>query len=271
MLIPIHDLGQPELLFYTKLNEHQLSQYNAPNPLGYFIAESPKVIARALNADYTPVSMLLDKDHIDAESKALLDLLPETLPIYTASDALLTSLTGFHLTRGALCLFKRKETNSIEKICALAKRIAILEDIVNPTNVGAIFRNAAALHIDAILLTKNCSDPLYRRCLRVSMGNVFQIPWGYIDSDYLKEIKDLGFCTVAMALVDNSISIDNPILKTKERLAIILGNEGNGLSLSTLQSVDYNVIIPMATGIDSLNVAAASAIAFWELQKKELL
>ena len=273
-IFEITDFNAPELDIYARLNENQLVHYFEP-ALGLFIAESPNVIDRALNSGYEPISFLMERKHIKKEMKAILERCPNT-PVYTAELDILTKLTGFHLTRGALCAMKRREYPSVEEICQNAKRIAILENVVNPTNVGAIFRSAAALHMDAVLLTPGCSDPLYRRSSRVSMGTVFQVPWTYIGnntSDWpnplLTTIKNLGFKTAAMALSDNSVSIDDPALMNEEKLAIILGTEGDGLAADTIADCDYTVKIPMAHGVDSLNVAAASAVAFWQLGNKE--
>ncbi len=269
----INDFTAPELDIYARLNENQLVHYFEP-ALGLFIAESPNVIERALNAGYEPLSFLMERKNIEKEMKHLLDRCPNT-PVYTAELDVLTKLTGFHLTRGALCAMKRREYPSVEEVCKHAKRIAILENVVNPTNVGAIFRSAAALHMDAVLLTPGCSDPLYRRASRVSMGTVFQVPWTYIgntSTDWpdpmLTKIKELGFKTAAMALSDNSVSIDDPKLMGEDKLAIILGTEGDGLAVETIADCDYTVKIPMSHGVDSLNVAAASAVAFWQLGNK---
>ena len=269
----INDFTAPELDIYARLNENQLVHYFEP-ALGLFIAESPNVIERALNAGYEPLSFLMERKNIEKEMKHLLDRCPNT-PVYTAELDVLTKLTGFHLTRGALCAMKRREYPSVEEVCKHAKRIAILENVVNPTNVGAIFRSAAALHMDAVLLTPGCSDPLYRRASRVSMGTVFQVPWTYIgntSTDWpdpmLTKIKELGFKTAAMALSDNSVSIDDPKLMGEDKLAIILGTEGDGLAVETIADCEYTVKIPMSHGVDSLNVAAASAFAFWQLGNK---
>ncbi len=255
---------------YTRLNENQLFHYFEPN-LGIFIAESPNVIHTALKAGYTPLSFLMEKRHIEGKGKAILDLFPDT-PVYTACDDILQQIKGFSLTRGMLCAMYRKPDRTLEDVCANAKRIAVLENVVNPTNIGAIFRSAAALNMDAVLLTGGCCDPLYRRAVRVSMGTVFQIPWTYICKDTtdwlengVKQLHQLGFKTAAMALTDNSVSIDHPELMAEEKLAIILGTEGDGLASSTIADCDYTVKIPMAHGVDSLNVAAASAVAFWQL------
>lgn len=272
-MIEIQDYDSLELDIYARLNENQLAHYYEPKP-GLFISESPKVIERALNAGYEPVSFLVEKKQIVGETKALLERC-KVIPVYTADSEVLTKLTGFHLTRGALCAMRRREYPSVEQICKNARRIAILENVVNPTNVGAIFRSAAALHMDAVLLTPGCSDPLYRRASRVSMGTVFQVPWTYIGTSIsewphpaIQELKRLGFKTAAMALSDDSVSIDNPDLMAEDKLAIILGTEGDGLAETTIADCDYTVKIPMSNGVDSLNVAAASAVAFWQLGNK---
>ena len=276
-IIKITDLNIPELDIYARLSEVQLLRYNEPD-LGLFICESPKVISRALDADYTPISILVEGKEIKEEVLEIIercDSLYPNMPVYTASHDTLSQLTGFNLTRGMLCAMKRKELPTVEETIKTARRIAIMEDVVNPTNVGAIFRSAAALNMDAILLTPACSDPLYRRAARVSMGTVFQAPWTIFENgpsnnyeeSYVKQLKDLGFKTVAFALRDDSIAINDPVFASEEKLAIILGTEGEGLQDSTLTACDYTVKIPMSHGVDSLNVAAASAIAFWELGK----
>ncbi len=261
-IISITDFSAPELDVYARLSEKQLYRINEPNP-GIFIAESPKVIERAINAGYSPISLLTEPAHISGEAAAVVRRMKE-LPIFTASPAILKNLTGFQLTRGALCAMQRRTLPDYRELCTNARKIAVLENVVNPTNVGAIFRSAAALGIDAVLLTKGCSDPLYRRAARVSMGTVFQIPWTYIDSE-ISDIKKLGFKTAAMALSDKSVSIDDKSLMNEEKLAIVLGTEGDGLAVSTIAECDYTVKIPMAHDVDSLNVAAASAVAFWQL------
>ena len=264
-IIKIHNLNSPELDIYARLSEVQLLRFYEPQT-GIFIAESPKVIERALNAGYEPISFLLEEKHIETEGKTLLERCPN-IPAYTAPFDVLTRLTGFKLTRGMLCAMRRKNLSSLEVLCQNAHRIAILENITNPTNIGAIFRSAAALNIDVVLLTKACSDPLYRRSSRVSMGCVFQIPWTFLETDsYIPSLQNLGFKTAALALSDNSVSVDNRDLMKEEKLAIILGNEGDGLSLDTIKNSDYTVKIPMKNGVDSLNVAAASAVAFWQLK-----
>ena len=269
-IIEITDFEAPELDIYARLSEGQLLNRHEPEK-GLFIAESPKVIERALDAGCAPVSLLLEKKHIDGQAKDIVARC-ENVPVYTAEFDILTKLTGFKLTRGALCAMRRPQLPSIENVCSGARRIAILENVMNPTNVGAIFRSAAALNIDAILLTPACSNPLYRRAIRVSMGTVFQIPWTFIGDTMdqwpypgLSLIKNLGFKTAAMALSDDSVSIDAPELMAEEKLAIILGTEGEGLASCTIADCDYTVKIPMSHGVDSLNVAAASAVAFWQL------
>ena len=268
--ISITTLEAPELDIYARLSEGQLFHYNEPKE-GLFIAESPKVIGRALDAGYEPVSFLMEERHIETEGREILERpVCAGVPVFTAPFDVLTRLTGFKLTRGMLCAVKRKKMPGIEEICAGARRIAILENVENPTNVGAIFRSAAALFMDAVLLTPGCSDPLYRRASRVSMGTVFQVPWTYIPKgdwaeNSMETLKKLGFRTAAMALSDRSVSIADPALSQEEKLAIILGTEGDGLAASTIAACDYTVKIPMSHGVDSLNVAAASAVAFWQL------
>ena len=271
-IIEINDITAPELDVYARTSEVQLLRYYEPEP-GLFIAESPKVIERALNAGYEPLSFLVEHKDLEAEAKQILERYPE-IPVYTAEYDVLVGMTGYALARGMLCAMKRRRLPSVEEICQNTSRIAILENVVNPTNIGAIFRSAAALHMDAVLLTSGCSDPFYRRAARVSMGTVFQIPWTYFDKksswpeEGMKSIQNLGFKTVAMALRDDSFSIDNPKLLAEEKLAIVLGTEGDGLASQTIADCDYTVKIPMSHGVDSLNVAAASAVAFWELGRK---
>ena len=271
-IIDINDITAPELDVYARTSEVQLLRYYEPEP-GLFIAESPKVIERALNAGYEPLSFLVEHKDLEAEAKQILERYPE-IPVYTAEYDVLVGMTGYALARGMLCAMKRRRLPSVEEICQNTSRIAILENVVNPTNAGAIFRSAAALHMDAVLLTSGCSDPLYRRAARVSMGTVFQIPWTYFDKksswpeEGMKSIQNLGFKTVAMALRDDSFSIDDPKLLAEEKLAIVLGTEGDGLASQTIADCDYTVKIPMSHGVDSLNVAAASAVAFWELGRK---
>ncbi len=273
-IIEITDFQAPELDVYARLSENQLLNRCEPEK-GMFIAESPRVIERALDAGYRPVSCLVEKRHIEGEAKEIIRRCEEigNVPVYTAEFDVLTQLTGFKLTRGMLCAMRRPPLPEVRQICEGSRRIAILENVVNPTNVGAIFRSAAALGIDAVLLTYDSSDPLYRRAVRVSMGTVFQIPWTFFEKDAWPEkgirlLRELGFRTAAMALRDDSVSIGNPQLLAEEKLAVILGTEGDGLASSTIADCDYTVRIPMSHGVDSLNVAAASAVAFWELGRK---
>jgi len=275
-IIEITDFQAPELDVYARLSENQLLNRCEPEK-GMFIAESPRVIERALDAGYRPVSCLVEKRHIEGEAKEIIRRCGEigNVPVYTAEFDVLTQLTGFKLTRGMLCAMRRPPLPEVRQICEGSRRIAILENVVNPTNVGAIFRSAAALGIDAVLLTYDSSDPLYRRAVRVSMGTVFQIPWTFFEKDAWPEkgirlLRELGFRTAAMALCDDSVSIDNPQLLAEEKLAVILGAEGDGLAFSTIADCDYTVRIPMSRGVDSLNVAAASAVAFWELGRKHV-
>ena len=263
-IIEITDFSAPELDVYARLTENQLVNREHPED-GLFIAESPIVAGRALDAGYAPVSMLLEKKHIETQAADLIARCGD-VPVYAAEFDVLTQLTGFQLTRGVLCAMRRKPLPSLEEVCKGAKRVAVLENVMNPTNVGAIFRSAAALHMDAVLLTSACSDPLYRRAIRVSMGTVFQIPWTFVEDNWPAKMKELGFATAAMALTDNSVSIRDPRLAAEEKLAIVLGTEGDGLAETTIAQCDYTVKIPMSHGVDSLNVAAASAVAFWQLQ-----
>lgn len=271
-IIEIDNLNSPELAIYANRNESQLLHINEPE-LGIFIAESPNVIIRAMDAGYEPISFLLEKKTVDKEAGTIIDRW-KNVPVYVAEMNVLEQITGFKLTRGVLCAMKRKEYPSIESICQKARRIAILEDVVNPTNVGAIFRSAAALNMDAVLLSPACSDPLYRRAARVSMGTVFQVPWTYFPKSEgswngtgMDKLHAMGFKMAAMALDDKAIPISDERLHNEEKLAIVLGTEGEGLSDETISKCDYTVIIPMTHGVDSLNVAAASAVAFWELGK----
>ena len=263
----ISDFLAPELDVYARLSEVQLLNREFPEK-GMFIAESPKVIERALDAGYEPVSCLMEKKHIEGEGKQILDRI-QGVPVFCAEFDILTQLTGFKLTRGMLCAMKRKPLPDVKELCENKRRIVILDKVMNPTNVGAIIRSAAALGMDAVLLTPGCSDPLYRRAARVSMGTVFQIEWTFLPDDSLDAVKSLGFKTVAMALKDNSLSIDDSRLANEEKLAVIMGTEGDGLSDRTIADCDYTVKIPMYHGVDSLNVAAASAVAFYQLGKKE--
>ncbi len=266
-IVEITDFSDPRLDVYARLSEAQLRHYYEPET-GIFIAESPKVIGRALDAGYEPISLLLERRHITGEAQEIIARCGE-IPVFTAEQEVLTKLTGFALTRGALCAMRRRPLLPAQVLCADAGRIAVLENVVNPTNVGAIFRSAAALHMDAVLLTPACSDPLYRRAARVSMGTVFQVPWTYLDdTSGISMLRKLGFRTAAMALRDDSVSIDDPRLMAEEKLAIVLGTEGEGLLDSTIAESDYTVRIPMSHGVDSLNVAAASAVAFWQLGRR---
>ena len=272
-IIKITDIAAPELDVFARLTEAQLRNRLEPEK-GVFIAESPKVIGRALDAGYEPVSLLMEPRHIDGQGRDIIARC-EGIPVYTASREILEGLTGYALTRGVLCAMRRPPLPSVEDVCANARRVAVLEGIVDSTNVGAIFRSAAALNIDAVLVTPTCGDPLYRRAVRVSMGTVFQVPWTRIGSEPsewpepgLERLRKLGFQTAAMALSDDSVSIDDPRLAAEEKLAIVLGTEGDGLAERTIAECDYTVRIPMAHQVDSLNVAAASAVAFWQLRAK---
>ena len=273
-MIEITDFDAPELDVYARLTEAQLLNKDHPED-GLFIAESPKVISRALDGGYEPVSVLVEKKQVleDAETIAVLGKCGN-VPVYTAEFEVLTKLTGFKLTRGMLCAMKRRRLPGLQEICNGCDRIAVLENVMNPTNVGAIFRSAAALHMDAVILTGGCSNPLYRRASRVSMGTVFQIPWTVVDNSVIwpeegmKILRELGFKTAAMALKEDSVSIDDPELMKEDKLAVILGTEGDGLAPETIADCDYTVMIPMSHGVDSLNVAAASAVAFWQLGKR---
>ena len=271
-IIEITDFSASELDVYARLTEAQLLNRHEPEK-GLFIAESPKVIERALDAGCVPVSLLLEPKHIDGEAKNIIARCGD-IPIFTADFQVLKQLTGFPLTRGALCAMHRPPLSDTRRICQSARRVAVLENVVNPTNVGAIFRSAAALNMDAVLLTPAYTNPLYRRSIRVSMGTVFQIPWAFLgdkSEDWpdqgMSLLKELGFKTAAMALKDDSVSIDDPRLAAQDKLAIILGTEGEGLTDSTIADCDYTVRIPMSHGVDSLNVAAASAVAFWQLTR----
>lgn len=306
-IIEIKDLDAPELQIYYNLNEAQLFHYFEPKP-GIFIAESPKVIKRALDAGCVPMSFLMEKKHVKTQAKEILARCEKLqsqdikqtdkmeaengnssmaaehdipvctaeceIPVYIAEIEVLAKITGYQLTRGMLCAMYRPTLPSVEQICKNARRVAILENVVNPTNVGAIFRSAAALGMDAVLLTPACADPLYRRASRVSMGTVFQIPWTYFDKNAcwpdgaMDVLHKLGYKTAAMALRDDSVSIDDEKMMSEEKLAIVLGTEGDGLADHTIADCDYTVKIPMTHGVDSLNVAAASAVAFWQLGMK---
>ncbi|WP_308746309.1 RNA methyltransferase [uncultured Bacteroides sp.] len=262
-IIEISSLSHPGVEVFSTLTEIQLRNRIEPDK-GIFIVESPKVIKRALDAGYEPLAILCEQKHITGDAADIIERCSD-LPVYTGSRELLAELTGYVLTRGVLCAMRRPMPRSMEEVCREARRIVVIESVVDATNIGAIFRSAAALGIDAVLLTRNSCEPLNRRAVRVSMGSVFFVPWTWMD-DSLSELKNLGFRTAAMALTDNSISIDNPVLANESKLAIIMGNEGDGLSYDTIAEADYVVRIPMAHGVDSLNVAAAAAVAFWQLR-----
>jgi tRNA G18 (ribose-2'-O)-methylase SpoU len=272
-IIEITDFHAPELDPYARLTQNQLRNRLEPEK-GIFIAESPKVIDRALDAGYKPVSLLMERKQITGPAAGILSRCGDA-PVYTADREMLAELTGFELTRGVLCAFRRPAPRPVEELCRDARRVAVLEGIVDSTNVGAIFRSAAALNMDAVLINPSCCDPLCRRAVRVSMGTVFQVPWGQLGetpADWPEKGMDilhsLGFKTAAMALSDRSVSIDDEQLTKEPKLAIVLGTEGDGLAAGTIASCDYTVKIPMSHGVDSLNVAAASAVAFWQLGKQ---
>lgn len=272
-IIEITDICAPELDAYARLTERELYHRNKPE-CGVFIAETPEVIHRALDAGFEPISLLMEHDHIRGRAKEAVDRCGD-IPLYTSTLDVLTQLTGFQLTRGVLCAMRRRPELSAEDVLRDARRVTVLENVVNPTNLGAIFRSAAALGMDAVLLTPGCSDPLYRRCVRVSMGTVFQVPWAHIGKEPgdwphpgMETLQEFGFKTVAMALKNDSVSISDPVLMAEEKLAVILGTEGDGLADSTIASCEYTVKIPMSHGVDSLNVAAASAVAFWQLGRR---
>ena len=264
-IIPVTDFLDPSLDVYARLSENQLVCREHPEE-GLFIAESPKVIERALDGGCRPVSFLVEDRHVETQAKELIHRCGD-IPVYTAPFDVLTQLTGFKLTRGMLCAMLRPAPRSAAEVCENARRVAVLENVMNPTNVGAIFRSAAALGMDAVLLTPACSDPQYRRAIRVSMGTVFQVPWAWLED--FSQLRELGFQTAAMALKDDSLSIKDPRLAQAEKLAVVLGTEGDGLADSTIESCDFTVKIPMSHGVDSLNVAAASAVAFWQLGNLE--
>ncbi|MCM1507522.1 MAG: RNA methyltransferase [Ruminococcus flavefaciens] len=264
----IDNLSLPELIPYTITSEIQLKRYFEPEKQGIFIAESPKVIRLALDAGYEPLSILAERKYISGQATDIIERCRD-IPVYTSDSEVLTGITGFKLTQGILCAMRRKQLPTVDSILKNAKRIAVLEDVMNQTNIGAVMRSATAMKIEAVLLTPASSDPLYRRSVRVSMGTVFRMPWTYFeDNSYIDILKEYGFTTIAMALHDNTLDIDSPVLKSQEKTAVILGTEGEGLKQSTIEMCDYTVKIPMAEGVDSLNVAAASAVAFWELGKK---
>ena len=272
-IVEVTDLSAPGLELFAQLTHAQLRNRLEPEK-GVFIAESPKVIARALDAGHEPISLLMEQKHIEGQGREIISRCGD-VPVYTAERELLAGLTGYELTRGVLCAMRRPKLTQVEELCADARRIAVLEGIADATNVGAIFRSAAALDVDAVLVTPTCCDPLYRRAVRVSMGTVFQVPWTVIGSEPaqwpeqgLARLRAMGFKTAAMALSDHSVSIDDENLMAEEKLAIILGTEGDGLSKKTIADCDYTVKIPMSHEVDSLNVAAASAVAFWQLRKR---
>ena len=270
VIIPISDFNARELDIFARTSEGQLLNRAEPEK-GLFIAESLRVIKTAIESGYEPVSMLIEDRHVDTQAEGLIPLLGD-IPVYTAPFDMLTQITGFQLTRGALCAMKRPPLPDLSQVLDGASRIVILEEVMNPTNVGAVFRSAAALGLDAVLLTHGCSNPYYRRSIRVSMGTVFQIPWTFISENnwpsFLGQLKNMGYMTAAMALSDQSVSIDDPLLNSSEKLALVMGTEGDGLKAETISACDMTVRIPMMHGVDSLNVAAASAVAFWQLRKR---
>mgnify|MGYP000795867380 CR=1 FL=1 len=265
-IIEIHDFSDPALDVYARLTENQLLNRADPDN-ALFVAESPLVIGRALDAGCEPVSFLMERQHTQGKGREILARCCQDIPVYTADESVLTQLTGFHLTRGMLCAMRRPPLPSVAEVCAGARRIAVLENVMNPTNIGAIFRSAAALGMDAVLLTAAGSDPLYRRASRVSMGNVFLVPWTYLPEgvDWTETLRQYGFKTAAMALREDSIRLNDPHLAREPKLAVVMGTEGDGLASDTIAHCDYTVMIPMTHGVDSLNVAAASAVAFWQL------
>ena len=275
MIIEITTLNEPGIEVFGQLTEAQLRNVLDPEK-GVFIAESPKVIRVALDAGYEPLSLLCERKHITGDAADIIARCGE-IPVYTGDRELLAQLTGYTLTRGVLCAMRRPQAKPLQDVIKDTRRVVVIDGVVDTTNIGAIFRSAAALGIEGVLLTTTCSDPLNRRCVRVSMGTVFQVPWGWIDVDkldgdrlddagWVKQLHELGFTTVAMALREDALPIDDPRLKTPERIAIVLGNEGDGLSQETIDACDYTAMIPMQNGVDSLNVAAAAAVAFWEIK-----
>ncbi len=264
-IIAIEDFSSSELDVYARMTENQLVNRADPDK-ALFVAESPVVIERALDAGCVPVSFLMEEKHVEGKGRRLIERCGD-VPVYAAPLEVLVRLTGFHLTRGMLCAMRRPKLPSLEQVCAGARRLAVLENVMNPTNIGAIFRSAAALGMDAVLLTSAGSDPLYRRAVRVSMGTVFQVPWTYLprETDWTQLLHSLGFKTAAMALREDSVSLGDPALNAEEKLAVVMGTEGDGLAASTIAHCDYTVRIPMAHGVDSLNVASASAVAFYQL------
>lgn len=278
-VIRVDELGEDDLKIYTELNENQLRHYFEPAEEGIFIAETANVVRRALDAGYQPISLLIEERYVNTEAKDIIDRFfhiaegeKRMIPIYVSSVRSMSKMTGYNLTRGILTAFRRKKMPSVEAVCRNARTIAILEHVENPTNIGAIFRSAAAMGVDAVLVSEGCADPLQRRAIRVSVGTVFQIPWARIPrnawpEDTIKWLHDHDFTVSSMALKDNTVSIDDPRLKKCSHIAICLGNEGSGLTDNTISLSDYTVKIPMREGVDSLNVAAASAVAFWETTK----
>lgn len=269
-MIDITDYADPRLDVYAKLSEPQLKTIYEPKK-GLFIAESPMVIERALDAGYEPESVLTCEEALRGHGKAVIERIVgqnQSIPIYIGTDEVLGQIRGYQLTRGVLCAMRRRKFEHPEDVIRNAKRIVLLDDVENPSNVGAIFRSAAAMFMDAVLLTPDCSDPLYRRAARVSVGTVFNIPWTYISYDSIDFLHEQGFKTAAMALSDDTISVSDERLKSEDKLCVIMGNEGYGLKQSVIERCDYTVKIPMTAGVDSLNVAAASAVAFWEMGKK---
>ena len=263
-IIEIQDFSAPELDIYARLTENQL--LNRADPANaLFVAESPLVIGRAMDGGCVPVSFLMEPKHVTGRGAEILARCPENIPVYTAGLEVLTQLTGFHLTRGMLCAMRRPELPTLEQVLTGATRVAVLENIMNPTNLGAVFRSAAALGMDAVLVTSAGSDPLYRRASRVSMGTVFQVPWTYLPKNWPEVLRSLGFTTAAMALRKDSLRLSDPRLGETEKLAVVLGTEGDGLAPDTIARCDYTVMIPMSHAVDSLNVAAASAVAFYQL------
>lgn len=263
MITDIDNLAVPELAAYASLTETQLRNRLDPE-MGIFIAESPNVIKAALKAGCEPLSLLTERRHLEGTAKEVIELLGDGIPIFTGDRDTLAQLTGYELTRGVLCAMRRPQPKTASEVCSGKRRIAVIDSVVNATNTGAIFRAAAALGIEAVLLSPSCSDPLNRRCVRVSMGTVFQVPWAYLDD--VKQLRQMGFTSMAMALRDDALPIDDLRLKAPERIAIVLGNEGDGLSQQTIDSCDLVAMIPMQNGVDSLNVAAAAAVAFWEMR-----
>ncbi|MBR3438469.1 MAG: RNA methyltransferase [Clostridia bacterium] len=262
-ILEIKDFSDTRLDAFARLNERQLLNRDKPED-GMFIAESPKVIDRALDAGYDPVTLLLEPAHIEGEAKGIIERCGD-IPVFTAPMNVLEQITGYKLTRGVLCCMRRKPLRNAAEVCENATRVAVLEDVMNPTNVGAIFRCAAALGMDAVLLTKASSDPLYRRSIRVSMGTVFQVPWAFLGDGGIQELRTLGFSTVAMALENDTLGIRDERLRAEKKLAVVLGTEGEGIKRTTIEKCDYTVCIPMHNGVDSLNVASAAAVAFFQL------